>query len=91
MIPNTCVILSILGDGPAYSTEIMKRFHDRTGRQLKRGSVHCTLDRMRKDGYITRHGVPRQSSSGGGNTCKPYRLTKRGELMLNTIRRSIQE
>ena len=75
-----------LGDD-AYAVTIRREIASRTGRQVSRGSVYITLDRMAQKGFVkSRLGEP--TPERGGKSKRYYRLTARGISAVQNSKRA---
>ncbi len=74
------LLVGILGE-EAYALKVADEFKAQTGRSVSIGSVHSTLDRLLKKGFLTSEmGSP--SASRGGRRKRIYTITASGQLAL---------
>ncbi|MEM0992246.1 MAG: PadR family transcriptional regulator [Bacteroidota bacterium] len=78
------LLVGILGDD-AYAFKIAEEFESQTGRTVSIGSVHSTLNRLSKKGFlISEMGEP--SAQRGGRRKRIYEITAYGEKVLKEAR-----
>lgn len=78
------LLVGILGKN-AYALRIAEEFESQTGRAVSIGSVHSTLNRLGKKGFLTSEmGEP--SAQRGGRRKRIYEITAYGEKVLKESR-----
>src|SRR5436309_1318092 len=81
-LPIHHAVLGLLADGPSYGYELKGRFEEAVGPQwgeLNIGHLYQVLDRLVRDGLVTRRGVPQRNRPDR----VVYRLTRAGREELN--------
>jgi DNA-binding PadR family transcriptional regulator len=76
-VPIHHAVLGLLADGPSYGYELKARFEDAVGPQwgeLNIGHLYQILDRLMRDGFVTRRSVPQVDRPDK----VVYRLSKAG-------------
>ena len=95
-MPIHHAVLALLAEGPSYGYELRSRFHESVGPQwgeLNIGHLYQVLERLERDGLVTRRTVPQEDRPDR----VVYRLTKRGreelEAWLRTpfVRRAFRD
>jgi DNA-binding PadR family transcriptional regulator len=84
------VLLGVLhlGDG-AYAVPIREQLASRAGRQIARGALYTTLDRLESKGYLrSRLGDP--TPERGGRSRRYYTVTPRGLAALRTSHEALR-
>jgi DNA-binding PadR family transcriptional regulator len=83
------VLLAVLRLGSnAYGVPIRREIESRTGRDVARGAVYMTLDRLEDKGYLKSwHSQP--TAERGGRSRRHYELTKTGAAALAESRRAL--
>jgi len=76
------LILLLLFRRPRHGYELIHEFKKLTGRKLKPGFVYPFLHWLEKEGYTISHYVRR-----GKREAKYYKLTEKGERLLQNIRK----
>lgn len=81
------ILLAVLQAGAdAYPPLILQKLEDATGRQISRGSVYVTLDRLEKKGLLSSTPGPREPERGG----HPKRFISLSEAGLAALRETRQ-
>ena len=75
------LILWLLSHGPRHGYDILKELHRLTGLGAKPSLVYPFLHRLEREGFIASMWI-----KNGGRCLKLYRLTKRGEALLERVR-----
>ena len=74
------LLVGILGE-EAYAFKIAEEFDSQTGRTVSIGSVHSTMDRLSKKGFLnSKMGQP--STNRGGRRKRIYTITASGQFAL---------
>jgi len=74
------LLVGILGK-EAYAFKVAEEFESQTGRAASIGSIHSTMDRLSKKGFLTSEmGEP--STNRGGRRKRIYTITADGQLAL---------
>ena len=76
------VLLAILRvEGDAYGSTILNTLHERAGRNVSRGALYVTLDRLESKGYVSsRTGDP--APARGGRPRRYYSVRATGLALL---------
>ncbi len=74
------LLVGILGED-AYAFKIAEEFESQTGRAASIGSVHSTMDRLSKKGFLTSE-MGQPSSNRGGRRKRIYKITASGQKVL---------
>src|SRR5439155_5280283 len=80
-MPIHHAVLGLLAEGPSYGYELKARFEEAIGPQwgeLNIGHLYQILDRLMRDGYVSRRAVPQADRPDK----LVYRLTKAGRQEL---------
>jgi DNA-binding PadR family transcriptional regulator len=80
-VPIHHAVLGLLSEGPSYGYELKARFEDAVGPQwgeLNIGHLYQILDRLSRDGFVTRRAVPQVDRPDK----VVYRLSKAGRQEL---------
>ncbi len=85
------VLLAVvrLRDG-AYGVPILENIRDRTGRDVSRGSVYVTLDRLVRKGHLTSF-LAEATPERGGRPKRYYELTPAGTAALRLTNRAVNQ
>ncbi len=75
------LILWMLSHGPRHGYEILKELHRLTGLGVKPSLVYPFLHRLEREGFTMSIWI-----SQGGRRIRLYRLTERGETLLERVR-----
>jgi PadR family transcriptional regulator, regulatory protein PadR len=76
------VLLAVLQrDGEAYGVPVRDEIVQRTGRDVARGAVYVTLDRLSRKGYL-RSRLADATAERGGRPKRYFELTARGSRAL---------
>jgi DNA-binding PadR family transcriptional regulator len=81
-VPIHHAVLGLLAEGPSYGYELKARFEEAIGPQwgeLNIGHLYQILDRLMRDGYVSRRSVPQPDRPDK----LVYRLTKAGRQELD--------
>ncbi len=74
------LLVGIMGED-AYAFKIAEEFESQTGRTVSIGSVHSTMDRLSKKGFLSSEmGLP--TSNRGGRRKRIYTITASGQRAL---------
>ncbi len=85
------VLLAILHlDGDAYGLAIRRLLEQRTGRQLSRGAVYITLERLESKGFVSSL-LTDPSPRRGGRSKRCFRVEPPGVEALRDSRRILQD
>jgi len=83
------VLLATLQAGEdAYAISVRRQLEDSTGRQVSRGALYRTLDRLVEKGYLTwelDEGIPAR----GGHPRRRFRVTREGVAALRLSRAAL--
>jgi PadR family transcriptional regulator PadR len=74
------LLVGILGE-EAYAFNVAEEFKSQTGRAASIGSVHSTMDRLSKKGFLTSN-MGQPSTNRGGRRKRIYTITASGQLAL---------
>ncbi len=72
--------------GDAYGAAIRNHLTDQTGKDWPIATVYTPLDRLSRKGLLRSH-TGRPTKTRGGRSKKMYRLTAKGVLTLQSVRR----
>lgn len=72
----------------AYGTTIFEELTSRTGRQVARGAVYMTLDRLEKKGLLSSYPMA-ATAERGGRAKRGYRVTRLGVSALKASHRAL--
>ncbi len=78
------LLVGILGED-AYAYKIAEEFQSQTGRTVSIGSVHSTMDRLYKKGFLTSE-MGQPSSNRGGRRKRIYEITASGHKVIRKSR-----
>lgn len=76
-----------LGDS-GYAVSIRKHILERVGRDVSRGAVYITLDRLEQKGYLASY-LTEPTPIRGGKAKRCYNVTAAGELALRHSRAAL--
>ena len=79
------LLVGILGEEKAYAYKIADEFNAQTGRSVSIGSVHSTLNRLEKKGFISSE-FGKATAKRGGRRKRIYTITAYGRRVLATSR-----
>jgi PadR family transcriptional regulator PadR len=71
-------VLTLLMSGPSYGYELKSRLNDQCSCQVDIGNLYRSLNRMQKDGYVTK----RKVAGEAGPDRQIYSITARGKGLL---------
>lgn len=74
------LFVGILGE-EAYAYKVAEEFKSQTGRSVSIGSVHSTMDRLSKKGFLTSE-MGQPTSQRGGRRKRIYTITASGQIAL---------
>jgi len=78
------LLVGILGE-EAYSFNIGEEFAEKTGRSVSIGSVHSTLSRLEKKGFV-KSAMGEPSAIRGGRRKRIYEITGLGQQVLKAAK-----
>ena len=78
------LLTGILGE-EAYAFKIAEEFESQTGRAVSIGSVHSTLDRLERKGFLT-SAMGSATAERGGRRKRIYTITAYGRKVLKNAR-----
>ena len=83
------VLLSVVRlHGAAYAVSVRREIAERTGREIARGAVYVTLDRMERKGYL-RSKMSDPTPERGGKAKRMFAMTAKGSRALEHSLRSV--
>jgi len=77
------LVVGILGEEDAYAFRISKAFEQRSGRAVSIGSIHSTLDRLEKKGFV-RSSLKNSTSDRGDRRKRIFVITALGKRALRS-------
>lgn len=84
------VLLAVLRlEERAFGPEISKLLEECAGRQVSRGALYATLERLGKKGYL-RWAIEAATSERGGNRRRRFQATPAGVEALKASRQALQ-
>ena len=81
------LVLLIVGilKGEAYGISVLDEIEQHTGRKASVSTIHTTLNRLEKKGFIESY-VGGASSTRGGRSKRLYRINSEGQYALERVR-----
>ena len=86
------LVLLIVGilDGAAYGVSVMDEIERQVGRKVNVSSIHTTLSRLEKKGFIESYFGP-ASPVRGGRSKRLYRIKSEGQKALEFVRQQREQ
>jgi PadR family transcriptional regulator PadR len=82
------VMLAVLRLGPgAYGASVLRELDEQAGRDVPRGSVYVTLDRLEEKGLVSSHHAGEPTAQRGGRAPRLVAVTEAGLASLRRTRK----